>query len=129
MGIKEWFFGQKKDDARKNLDFNKPLRYQFSKGVVYGPFELYCGDSNLGTPDEIFYNLSDPYNLLSLSGTLIFYDKKIRKCEGDWYIHYNYEGARYRNKINLREVEGGLIRFVPQELESEEVSDALSRFK
>jgi hypothetical protein len=131
MGIKEWLFGKKNGDARRGTqDINKPIRYQFSKGVIYGPFELYCGDTiNLGVPDEIFYGLDDPYNLLSLSGTLIFYNKKIRTCEGQWYIHYNYEGIRYRNKIILRRVEGGLIRFVPRELQNGALSDSLSRLK
>ena len=67
MGFKEWLFGKKNDFRKNTQDSNKTVRYQFSKGVIYGPFELYCGDSiNLGVPDEIFYGLDDPGNLLSL---------------------------------------------------------------
>jgi len=128
MGFKEWLFG-KKNDSRKDIQ-NKPVRHQVSNEVIDGPFELYCGDrTNLGVPDEIFYKLDDPGNLLSLSGTMMFYNKKIRTCEGQWYIHYNYQGSRYRNKIVLQAVEGGLIRFVSQELQNDAVSDYFFRLK
>jgi hypothetical protein len=130
MGLKEWLFG-KKNNARKNIqNIKNPVWHPFSKGEIYGPFELYCGDSiNLGVPEEIFYRLEDPSNLLSLSGTLMFHNKKIRTCKGQWYIHYNYEGVRYRNKIIIQVVEGGAIRFVPKELQNEEISDSFSYFK
>ena len=59
----------------------------------------------------------------------MFYHKKIRTCEGQWYIHYNYEGLRYRNKIILQAVEGGLIRFVPQELQNDAMSDYFFHLK
>ena len=126
MGIKEGLFGKKNNKPQKRAqDSSAPIKYHVSKGDICGPFELYCGDKiSFGIPDEIFYELKDPHNLLSLFGTLIFYNKKIRKCEKQWYIHYNYKGTRYRNKIILREVEGGLVRFVPQELENTGVSDS-----
>ncbi len=128
MGFKEWLFG-KKNDTRKNIQ-NKTVRHQISNEVVDGPFELYCGDSTkIGIPNEIFYTLDDPGNPASLSGTLMFYHKKIRTCKGQWYIHYNFKGVRYRNKITLKAVEGGLIRFVPQEVKDDAVSDYFFRLK
>ncbi|MGA2913227.1 MAG: hypothetical protein ABSE07_06895 [Methanoregula sp.] len=126
MRINEGLFGKKNDnDQRRARDINMPIRYHFSKEGIDGPFELYCGENiNLGVPDEVLYELDNPHDLLSLSGTLIFYNKKIRTCERQWYIHYNYNGTRYRNKIILREIEGGIVRFIPQKLEKIGVSDS-----
>jgi hypothetical protein len=127
MGIKEGLFGKKNNIAQKRAqDIHTPIRYHCTKGDICGPFELYCGDTiNLGVPNEIFYELKNPHNILSLFGTLIFYNKKIRTCESQWYIHYNYKGTRYRNRIILQKVEGGLLRFVSQEPGDIGVSDSL----
>jgi hypothetical protein len=124
MGLFESIFGKKVAIIQIGQESGTPNRLRidtnFSNRDICGPFELYCGDNiNFGVPEDVFFGLEDSNDLSSLSGTLTFQTKKIRTCEGQWYLHYNYKGTRYRNKIYLWGIEsskgwaGSAMHFSP----------------